>query len=342
MTPPMTYTDLDREIWLDELDEFVPMEIFDAHNHIYDFRRLAATSPKEQLVFFGEECQQNPLSDWDTLAAVDATLFPGRRVHRIAMGMPVCPEWMSETNEFVAKEIRHDAESIALMLVSPDMSADVIRETAKRCGFKGLKPYRFFSATGDVVDCRITDFLPHHQLRVADELHMMITLHISRCGALGDAFNIADIEDLTQRYPNIRWNLAHCGRSYYARPIERSADRLRRMPQLYYDISSICDSDAIGTLLDIAGPHRMMYGSDDLPVGISRGKYITFAHGWSYLSDNNHQMSLSHCDGRMTLVRYESLRALRNACRRLKFTAADIRAIFYDNAKRLATGPSMP
>ena len=54
-----------------------------------------------------------------------------------------------------------------------------------------------------------------------------------------------------------------------------------------------------------------MYGSDDLPVGAGRGKYVSFGRGWGYLSPTNHTICLEHCDGRMTFVRYEQLRAMR-------------------------------
>ena len=60
-----------------------------------------------------------------------------------------------------------------------------------------------------------------------------------------------------------------------------------------------------------------MYGSDDIPVGVLRGKYIAFGFAWAYLSPSNHSLNLSHCDGRMTFTRYEQLRAMRRAARRL-------------------------
>ena len=69
-------------------------------------------------------------------------------------------------------------------------------------------------------------------------------------------------------------------------------------------------------LLSIAGPDRVMYGSDDIPVGITRGKYITFGFAWTELNEHNHQFNLSHCNPTMTFVRYEMLRALQRAVRR--------------------------
>jgi glutamate-1-semialdehyde 2,1-aminomutase len=47
-----------------------------------------------------------------------------------------------------------------------------------------------------------------------------------------------------------------------------------------------------------------MYGSDDIPIGVLRGKYITFGFGWAYLSSKNHDLNLTHCNAEMTLTRY--------------------------------------
>jgi glutamate-1-semialdehyde 2,1-aminomutase len=75
-----------------------------------------------------------------------------------------------------------------------------------------------------------------------------------------------------------------------------------------------------------------MYGSDDIPVGVLRGKYIAFGYAWAYLSENNHTLNLSHCEPRMTFTRYEQLRAMRRAGRRLGMTREEILALFHDTA----------
>ena len=71
----------------------------------------------------------------------------------------------------------------------------------------------------------------------------------------------------------------------------------------------------MAALMAGVGPEHVMYGSDDLPVGAMRGKYITFGRAWAFLSETNHSLNLSHCDPRMTMVRYEQLRAMRQAAR---------------------------
>jgi glutamate-1-semialdehyde 2,1-aminomutase len=82
------------------------------------------------------------------------------------------------------------------------------------------------------------------------------------------------------------------------------------------------------------GPERVMYGSDN-PVGVGRGKYIAFGYAWSYLSEKNHSLGLSHCNPQMTFVLYEQLRAMRRAAMRLGLTPTQIEDLFCNTAARL-------
>lgn len=325
--------DIDRQVWDEELADFVPPVIYDAHTHLYDARRQAqephdaATAPAWLTHW--------PLASWQALDEVDALLMPGRKVHRICFGNPLLDEALEYGNAFTASQVSVDAESAALMVVRPELSADDMDRHIRRHGFAGAKPYRMHSVTGDVVECRITDYLPEHQIEVLNQHGLMVMLHLAKRRAIGDEQNLDDLQRLSVKYPRVQWVLAHCARSYYDRPLLKAAARLKDIASLWYEISSVCDSDAMDVLLSIAGPQRVMYGSDDLPVGVTRGKYITFGNAWSELNERNHNLSLLHCSGDMTFVRYESLRAFRRACRRRGYRAAEIQDLFCDNARRL-------
>lgn len=333
--PLLELTDLDRRIWEEELDEFVPQQIFDAHTHIY--RWAFHTSPDKESGPYRAFVKPG-FEDvtYDMLDECDRLLMPGRRVERLSFPFPFSGGCDFEgSNSFLVDELRVHHQSAGLMLVHPDMSAEHIEQTIRASGLIGLKPYRFFSSTGDAVHCRITDFLPEHQIAVADRLGLLIMMHLSRPDGIGDAQNLDDLEHLTQKYPGAKWILAHCGRSYSSWPIERAGDRLRNMPNTWFDTSSVCESDAVAALLRCVGVEQVMYGSDDVPVGILRGKYVAFGYGWAYLSEQNHSLNLTHCDPRMTFTRYEQLRAMRRAADAVGLSQTDIGAMFHDNAARL-------
>ena len=326
--------DLDRRIWSEELDEFVPREVFDVHTHMY--RWAFNTDPEKESGAFAECAGRFPEVGFDALEEADRILMPGRSVHRLSFPFPFKPACDFEaSNRWAAEQTQSDPGSAALMVVHPSMTADAVEEQIERHGFVGFKPYRFYALTGDPVQCRITDFFPEHQLAVADRHGLLIMMHMARRQGIGDDQNLDDLRRLTADYPNVKWILAHCARSYSYWAIERAAQRLRKIPNLWYDTSSVCESDAIEALLETVGPQRVMYGSDDLPVGATRGKYISFGQGWGYLSPENHSIDLSHCDARMTFVRYEQLRAMRRAIKRIGLDRGQIKDIFCNTARRL-------
>ena len=50
---------------------------------------------------------------------------------------------------------------------------------------------------------------------------------------------------------------------------------------------------------------------------------------------NNQTFQIDHCDGRLTFVRYEMLRAMRCASSNQHFSKVQIEDLFYNNAERL-------
>src|SRR5207302_8954777 len=99
--------------------------------------------------------------------------------------------------------------------------------------FVGFKCYRWYSVTGDVNECRITDFMPDHLVAVANHYGLMIMLHVAKKAAIADAENLADLERLTAKYPRVRWVLAHCARSYSNWALTLAAPRLKRIPNVW-------------------------------------------------------------------------------------------------------------
>jgi glutamate-1-semialdehyde 2,1-aminomutase len=338
MNPPVELTDVDRRIWQAELDDFVPRRIFDVHTHIYRFAFYTAAD-KENSGYRRLLGTTFADATWELADACDSILMPGRAVQRLSFPFPFeMPCDFDASNEFIACEIRGHPQSAALMLVHPSMTTDAVEKQLDKQGFLGFKPYRFYAATGDAVNCRITDFMPEHQIEVAHRRGLLIMMHLSKKDAIGDSQNIDDIVRLSEEYPGARWILAHCARSYSAWAIERAAKRLRGLANVWYDTSSVCESDAIQALYEGVGVERVMYGSDDIPVGVLRGKYIAFGFAWAYLSPTNHALNLDHCEGQMTFTRYEQLRAMRRAALRLGLSRQQNEAVFHDTAERLIGG----
>jgi glutamate-1-semialdehyde 2,1-aminomutase len=325
--------DIDTKIWRDELDDFVPMEIHDAHTHVY--RWSDSLHPEKESASLRIMCSE-PEGKTKDLIGVDARLMPGRKiVSRFTTGFPFVHCNFETSNAFIRQQLGDDPNSGALALVSHETTDERLESLITKEGFVGVKPYRFYSNTGDPVNCRIGDYLPERLLKVLNRTGGIVMLHLAKKEGIADPDNLSDLERLTGLYPNVQWNLCHAARSYLPYFLEKNADRIRAIPNLWSDISSVCDSDALTALIKIIGPDRVMYGSDDLSVSARRGKYITFGYAWVELNEQNSPFRPDHCDPRMTYIRYESLRSLKRAAGNMSLTKKQIQNLFLSNARSL-------
>lgn len=329
-----TPTDLDQRIWAEELDGFVPERVFDVHTHIYRWA-FNLNPEKETGPYAPSIGRYFPEVTTKLADEIDAALLPGRKVERLAFPFPFAGQCdFDGSNTYVANEAARSADSAALMLVHPGMSEAEILATLKRTGAIGLKPYLVYATCDDRAEAGITDFLPEHQIALADRLGLIVMMHLSKRRAISDPDNISEMLRLSEKYPRVRWILAHCARSYSAWAIEKAAASLRGLPNVWYDTSTVCEADALDALYNGVGVDRVMYGSDDM-IGPMRGKYIAFGFAWAFLSETNHQLSLGHCDSRMTYIRYEQLRAMKRGARQLGLSTTQREALFHDTARGL-------
>lgn len=326
--------DLDRRIWTEELDAFVPDKVLDVHTHIYRWA-FNINPDKQKGPYAASIGRYFPEVTTRLADEIDAALMPGRSMERLAFPFPFAGRCdFAGSNDYVASEVARSAASSSLMLVHPGMEEAEILATLKRTGAIGFKPYLVYASNGDPAEASIIDFLPEHQLALANRLGLIVMMHLSKRRAISDADNIFEMLRLSEKYPRVRWILAHCARSYSAWAIEKAATRLRGLPNVWYDTSTVCEADALDALYTGVGVDRVMYGSDDM-IGPMRGKYIAFGFAWSLLSEANHAMSLGHCDGRMTYIRYEQLRAMKRGARQVGLDAGQRQALFHDTARGL-------
>ena len=322
------YRPMDRRIWEEELAAFVPEKLFDAHAHLWSDDHLPSDHPDRGVRTYADLAAHRAWAE---------RLYPGREIHFLMLGCPVTAAMdVAAHNVFLAKEIAKDALSRASMIATPGMTPKEVSDAVDRYEFIGLKPYRVFSATGDVVACRITDYLPESLIEVANDRELFVTLHLSKRWGCADEENLVDLARLGARYPKVRWILAHCARSFASWMIEQAVVRLREMPQIWYDLSAVNDVMSFYMLFKRERRERLLFGSDNIVAGCAHSKYITFAKAWAYIPDHVfEQLNLSHCEGEPTLVIYEQLRAMRQAAEMVGFGRAEAEDVFYTNAARL-------
>ena len=241
---PISINDIqaqDQQIWDEELRDFVPDRVFDAHIHLFNPQHLAPTAPSAA----------NPWSyaDLGVLRQWTGRLYPGRETHFLVLGTPLAGNDVTAHNRWAVEQVRQDPQSRMNRLVTPSCHVADIERDIQQFGFVGLKPYRIYSVTGDIAQCRIHEFLPHEQLELANQMKLWVTMHLSRFHGCADEHNLSDLREFTgSRYPKIKWILAHCARSFTYWPIRQAIDQLRDMPNIWYDVSAVTDVRPMITL----------------------------------------------------------------------------------------------
>ena len=160
--------DLDKKIWDEELNDFVPEKVYDVHTHIYQWQsNLDKNKNTGPYKYQGE----NFLNvSFDLLDKVDKKLIPGRVVERLSFPFPYnYPCDFDNSNHYVSSQTNNHQESDNLILINPMMSKEEITKNLQSSQAVGFKPYRTYSKTGDITNCRITDFMSEEHIKIADE-----------------------------------------------------------------------------------------------------------------------------------------------------------------------------
>ena len=319
------YTTDDQQIWEEELSDFVPDRVFDAHIHMFNHEHLLPAA-KSELPSWSD-------ADLACLQQWAQRLYPGRETHFLVLGTPTLNLDVAAHNHWGIEQVKRDPQSRMNRLVTPACRVQDIERDIREQGFIGLKPYRLYSVTGDIAQCRIHEFFPHEQLELANELGLWVTMHLSRFHGCADEYNLDDLAEFTgSRYPNIKWILAHCARSFTYWPMRHAIDRLREMPNIWYDVSAVTDVRPMITLFTRENPKRIFYGSDGVDATYFHGQYAAMGRAWQYVDINRFNLKFPHCDGRPILAVYEELLSIKHAAEIAQWSSDTIQDLFWRNA----------
>ena len=329
-TEPLSISDDDQFIWENELSEFVPDRVFDAHTHFYD-TRLMSKSDYEKSAFM-QACPRVGLAE---LRRFSAMVFPNREIHALVAGSPRKSVDLAATDAMVSEEVSRDPQSIGLMLAHPRLNQAEVEERLDQTGLHGFKPYMCFSTRPDPSQSTVLELLPEHYWKIANERRLIILLHMGRHTALADPVNQREIRDLCERHPRVRLQLAHCARCFTPQIAETGLPTVADLPNVHVDTSAVCDPEVFHILFDVWPRERILFGTDNCVAGFLRGKYIGFGRGWYGIYESNTTaFQAPHVPFSPTFIAYENLRALRLAVRRKGWGRTEIEDFFWNNAQR--------
>lgn len=314
---------------LQQLKDFLPCEVIDAHAHIYDTSFTPALRGNSMFA----KARQDSTDCFINIKSV----MPGTVCNRAVFLPPPEASFgpsLSETRmmnmRFLVHELEKNPASIGAAFVGPDDTIQNIEKLLVHHHIRGLKCY--FSSSSNRWNALPNEFLPESAWQIAHEHAMFIVLHLGRAKALADTGNMDYIQTMAAKYPRAKLVLAHCGRSFAAWTAVGSIKELARFKNIFYDISSINEASPIVNCLKCAGKDHVFWGSD-FPVSTFVGRAVSIGESFVWLD----QKALQAADAgiKPVTVLEENLMAAYLAADMLDLTANDVRALFYTNAERI-------
>ena len=315
----------DLKLFESMIGDFVPPDSFDSHAHLYDIDHILPVGPEDSPVLnsaVGYDAMFTSMKKWMGSHVITKGLyfpFPARTLDCVA------------ANRFLADQLSAHPDCCGLMMIRPQDDAAAVERDLLQYQFSGFKVYHCFADREETFQAHQGEFLPEWAWELANTHGLWITMHMVLPKALSESANAAYIREHCIRYPNARLVLAHAARGFNASHTSGAIDQLRGLDNVFFDTSAICEPMAFEAILRATGTTRLMYGSD-FPVSDIRGRSLSVGDGFMWIYKHNVNWD-SWPHGSHNLVGIESLLALRQACRTMCLTDADVERIFCTNVR---------
>jgi len=316
-------------IFREELDGWLPARILDFHVHVFNPATLRGRRTWS--------CAGHPIRKYGfaELRRDLAELYPGRRTAAVCFGFPDRAFDLAANNRYVAAGA-DGRRFLALRLFDPNEDPAAVRRELSGGRYLGIKPYLNYVRGKPVNDIEIPDMLPDWAMRILDDLGQIVLLHIPRKARLADPVNQEQLVELCQRWPRARIVLAHVGRAYYLKCALGNLERLKRLPNLWYDLAMVSNPEVLEHVFATVPPDKLLYATD-MPISVAPGKSVEINDQYSYITPAPWELSIHDTSGKIvyTSFVYEELRGIRKAVERLGLGGKFLRGVFFENGMRL-------
>jgi len=337
--PEITETDI--RFYDRYLRDALPERMMDGHAHVWyadDVLPEGSYPPRRSAAWAARIAATNPLAD---LLETYRRMFPAQSVTPAIFGNIDTSTDVDANNDHVSADA-HAHRLPALAVTRPTWDAAEFERRIDAGGFAGCKPYlNFADPSIPKDDIEIFDFLPRHQLEVADRRGWVVMLHVPRPGRLGDPVNLAQLMQIDRDYPGAQVIVTHIGRAYALADVGDAMATLERSEHLLFDITANTNSDVMRLLLAAVDPSRVMFGSD-LPIFglrghrvVEDGRSVNVVPRGLY-GDVSDDPSMRETDdaGSLTMMLYEEVAAFLDAAESAGLGHDEVTAVFWDNAAR--------
>ncbi len=330
------------EVYRHQVAPFLPPAVLDFHAHVWNSSSLRAPAraeaAREPAKGKGGTYMVTP-DDYpvERLLADAARAFPDREYRAVCVGNPgPTADHDRDTALLAAAGRRRGIYPLMVAGAELGIPRETIRRDLEKGGFLGYKV--FLNWLGDDYgNKRVEDMLGPNEMDLADELGLVIMLHVPRAGRLADPEVQRGVRWLTETWPRAGIVLAHCGRCYLPSEMEKAAGFLRDLPGVHLDTSMVMDEVVLQIALDAIGPTRLVFATD-YPVAAMNGRRVRVGDHWVDIVQGDYLPSAFRvrAEGiRAVPMAVEIALAVIGAARRVGLTQRDVDGIFFGNGMQL-------
>jgi predicted TIM-barrel fold metal-dependent hydrolase len=259
--------------------------------------------------------------------------FPDREYRAVCFGYPTPAADNVKDTAYVAGAGRKRG-MYPLMIAGKSLKvpAELLRKRLDEGGFLGFKVYLPWYGD-DYGNTSVADLLSPNEMDVAQELGLVVLLHVPRSGRLADPEIQAGVRWLSEGWPAAKIVLAHCGRCYLPAEIERAIGSLKTLSNVYLDTSMVMDETALRMVFDGVDSSRILYATD-FPVAAMVGRRVRVLNHWVDIVTGDVPASAYRVKAEGIGATYMSLEvafAVLTAGRAAGIGDAKLRRVFFEN-----------
>ena len=339
------YENTDMTFYEKRIAHMLPDKVLDFHAHAWHSdqwltgereinREETGTSSSARLGAFNTARYMATELEYtvEQLLSDGQRMFPDRKYQAVCFGQPTPAVDTCLTNEYIARNSKKDGLIPLIVTGGGLIPAPELREKILRDGYFGYKVFLNWVGN-DYGNVLVEDMLTEQEMALADELKLVVLLHVPRSGRLADPEVQQGVRKLAQKYRGANIVLAHCGRCYHPNEMRRAIGSICDLENVYMDTSMVMEPLVLEIALRELGYRRLLYGTD-LPVAAMRGKRVNVMDHWVDIvskgyPESDFRVQTDKID--TTFMTYEIAMAVGQAADSTGISSEQLRSVFYDN-----------
>ena len=333
--PDERYRQSELAFYHDHVAPCLPDRVLDFHAHTWKSEHWKGV-PWQTDAAGGKYMVTEPQYGVERLLGDGSMLFPDRPYSAVCFGYPTPAADLAKTNSYSARAAEHPGLFPLLITGRAIMPSDELRAAICEHGFFGYKVLLNWLGN-DYGHVSVEDMLGPDEMALADELRLVVLLHVPRAGRLADPEVQRGVRSCATAYPNASIVLAHCGRCYHPDEMKRAIGAVADLENVYLDTSMVMDPLVLLMVFREIDSRRVLFATD-LPVAAMRGRRVYVMDHWVDVVLEGYPPSAYRVasDGiRATFMAWEIILAIRHAAEMAGLADAQLKAVSFDNGMAL-------